>query len=347
MSDLLQRLLSTRPWLLADGATGTNLFAMGLQTGDPPEAWNIDHPDRIAANYRSFIEAGADIILTNSFGGNRYRLKLHANEGRVAEFNEAAARIAREVVRESGREVVVAGSIGPTGEIYAPIGPLEIADAREAFREQAEALVRGGADVLWVETISSHEEMEAAVEGASGLGCPVVCTMSFDTNGRTMMGLAPGDVAATVAALPHPPLGCGRNCGVGPSETVLSVLNMARGATPDQVIVAKGNCGIPQWAGGHIVYDGTPELMADYARFAYAAGARIIGGCCGTTPEHLRAMRAALAACTTPPTAPSLDDILARLGDVTNGAKAQYGGDLTVAGGSVSGGGARRPRRAR
>ena len=162
-----------------------------------------------------------------------------------------------------------------------------------------------------------------------------------------MMGLAPGDVAATVAALPHPPLGCGSNCGVGPSETVLSVLNMARGATPDQVIVAKGNCGIPQWAGGHIVYDGTPELMADYARFAYAAGARIIGGCCGTTPEHLRAMRAALEACTAPPTAPSLDDILARLGDVTNGAKAQYGGDLTVAGGSVSGGGTRRPRRAR
>jgi methionine synthase I (cobalamin-dependent) len=222
MSDLLQRLLATRPWLLADGATGTNLFAMGLQTGDPPEAWNVEHPDRIAANYRSFIDAGSDIILTNSFGGNRYRLKLHGNEGRVAEFNEAAARIAREVVRESGREVVVAGSIGPTGEIYAPIGTLEPSDARAAFREQAEALVRGGADVLWIETISSHEEMEAAVEGASGLGCPVVCTMSFDTNGRTMMGLAPGDVASTVAALPHPPLGVersqhgpGRNAGAG------------------------------------------------------------------------------------------------------------------------------------
>ena len=347
MSDLLQRLLASRPWLLADGATGTNLFAMGLQTGDPPEAWNIEHPDRIAANYRSFVEAGADIILTNSFGGNRYRLKLHGNEGRVAEFNEAAARIAKEVVKQSGREVVVAGSMGPTGEIYAPIGTLEPADARAAFREQAEALVRGGADVLWIETISSHEEMEAAVEGASGLGCPVVCTMSFDTNGRTMMGLAPGDVASTVAALPHPPLGCGSNCGVGPSETVLSVLNMARGATPEQVIVAKGNCGIPQWAAGHIVYDGTPELMAAYARYAYAAGARIIGGCCGTTPEHLRAMRQALEACTEHPAEPTLEAILADLGDVSTGAKAQYGGDLSVAGGSASGAGARRGRRTR
>jgi len=332
--------------LLADGATGTNLFAMGLQTGEPPELWNVDHPDRIAANYRSFVEAGADIILTNTFGANRYRLQLHGNAHRVAELNEAAARIARQVVAGCGREVVVAGSMGPTGEIYAPLGTLAPADARAAYREQAEALVRGGADVLWVETISSREEMEAAVEGASGLGCPVVCTMSFDTNGRTMMGLAPAELLREAAALPHPPLACGTNCGVGPAETVLSVLNMARGADPAPLVVAKGNCGIPQWADGRIAYDGTPALMAEYARLALAAGARIIGGCCGTTPEHLRAMRQALEACGRLD-APSLDAVVERLGAVSTGARAQYGGDLSVEGGSASGSGGRRGRRGR
>ena len=347
MSDILQRLLATRPWLLADGATGTNLFAMGLQTGEPPELWNVDHPDRIAANYRSFVEAGSDIILTNSFGANSYRLKLHGNAHRVGELNEAAAAIARQVVRESGREVVVAGSMGPTGEIYAPLGALQPADARAAYRDQAEALVRGGVDVLWVETISSREEMEAAVEGASGLGCPVVCTMSFDTNGRTMMGLAPSDVAREASGLAHPPFACGTNCGVGPAETVLSVLNMARGAEVVPLIVAKGNCGIPKWADGKIAYDGTPELMAEYARLAFAAGARIIGGCCGTTAVHLRAMRDALSGCDAAPAPPSLQTVLERLGEVSTGSKAQYGGDLSVEGGSASGGGGRRGRRGR
>jgi 5-methyltetrahydrofolate--homocysteine methyltransferase len=347
MSDILHERLETRPWLLADGAMGTNLFAMGLQTGEPPELWNVDHPDRIAATYRGFVEAGADIILTNSFGGNRYRLKLHGNEHRVAELNRAAARIAREVVAATRPEVIVAGSMGPTGEIYAPLGPLEPAAAREAYREQAAALVEGGADVLWVETISSREEMEAAVEGASTTGKPVVCTLSFDTNGRTMMGLAPSDVAAFAATLAHPPVACGSNCGVGPAETVLTVLNMARAAQRPELLVAKGNCGIPQWAGGHICYDGTPELMAAYARRALAAGARIIGGCCGTTPGHLRAMRAALESCDPQAACPPLEELVAELGQVSTGARAQYGGDLSVAGGSASGGGARRGRRAR
>jgi 5-methyltetrahydrofolate--homocysteine methyltransferase len=347
MSDILHARLATRPWLLADGATGTNLFAMGLQTGEPPELWNVDHPERIAANYRSFIEAGADIVLTNSFGGNRYRLKLHGNEHRVGELNEAAARIAREVVAATRPEVLVAGSMGPTGEIYAPLGTLAIADAREAYREQAAALVRGGADVLWVETISSREEMEAAVEGAASTGKPVVCTLSFDTNGRTMMGLAPAEVATFATTLAHPPVACGTNCGVGPAETVLSVLNMARAAVRPDLLVAKGNCGIPQWAGGHICYDGTPELMAAYARRALAAGARIIGGCCGTTPGHLRAMREALEACDPQAACPDLDSLIGELGSVSTGARAQYAGDLSVEGGSASGSGGRRSRRGR
>lgn len=347
MDNVIEQRLAKRPWLLADGATGTNLFRMGLQTGDAPELWNVDHPDRIAANYRSFIEAGADIVLTNSFGGNRYRLKLHGSESRVAELNEAAARIARETARELGADVLVAGSIGPTGEILAPLGPLAHEDAAAAFREQGEALVRGGADVLWVETISSVEEMRAAIEGASGCGVPVVCTMSFDTNGRTMMGLSPAAMAETALGLAHPPCACGSNCGVGASEAVMSILNFSLAAQPPAIIVAKGNCGIPQWVDGEVRYNGTPALMAEYAKLAYGAGASIIGGCCGTTAEHLRAMRQALESCTERPPRPTLDEVVAVLGDISSGARAQYAGDLSIAGGSVSGGESRRSRRSR
>jgi 5-methyltetrahydrofolate--homocysteine methyltransferase len=176
---------------------------------------------------------------------------------------------------------------------------------------------------------------------------PVVCTLSFDTNGRTMMGLAPADVAAFATTLAHPPAGCGSNCGVGPAETVLSVLNMASAGCAPALLVAKGNCGIPQWVDGHICYDGTPPLMASYARLAWAAGARIIGGCCGTTPEHLRAMRAALESCSGPPARPDLETVIRALGEVSVGSRAQYGGDLSVEAGSASGAAPRRGRRAR
>ena len=346
MGDILRQRLGARSYLLADGATGTNFFAMGLQTGEPPELWNVDHPARVAANYRSFIEAGADIILSNSFGGNRFRLALHHNAHRVAELNEAATRIARAEADRIDPAVIVAGSMGPSGEIYQPLGPLSIEEAREAFREQAEALVRGGADVLWVETISSREEMQAAVEGASATGKPVVCTLSFDSNGRTMMGLCPADVALFAASLAHPPIACGSNCGVGPAETVLSVINMARADSAPPLLVAKGNCGIPYWSDGAIAYDGTPQLMAAYARHAYAAGARIIGGCCGTTPIHLRAMKTALDE-HLDARSETLEEIVADLGEISSGARAQYGGDLSLGGGSASGATPRRSRRNR
>jgi 5-methyltetrahydrofolate--homocysteine methyltransferase len=177
MSDLLQRLLKERPWLLADGATGTNFFAVGLQSGASPELWNVDEPDKVRDQYRAFVDAGADIILTNTFGGTRNRLKLHRAAERVAELNIATARIAREVVEESGREVVVAGSMGPTGEMYMPLGELTMAQGTAAYAEQAQALAEGGVDVLWMETIFSFEELTAAATGARSSGLPVVCTM--------------------------------------------------------------------------------------------------------------------------------------------------------------------------
>ncbi|MBI2719632.1 MAG: betaine--homocysteine S-methyltransferase [Rhizobiales bacterium] len=285
--------LATRPWLLADGATGTNYFQMGLESGDAPEMWNFEHPERVRELHREFIAAGADIVLTNSFGGNRHRLKLHNAQDRVRELNMAAAKNARREADSAGRPVYVGGSMGPTGEIFEPVGTLSHDEGVAAFAEQAAALKEGGVDVLWIETMSSEEELRAAVEGASKAGLPIVTTMSFDTNGRTMMGITPKAFGALTASLATQPVAIGANCGVGASELVATVLGITE-ARPDAAVVAKGNCGIPQYVDGHIHYTGTPDLMADYARIALDAGARIIGGCCGTSPEHLVAMRQSL-----------------------------------------------------
>lgn len=312
MSDALSRLLSERDWLMADGATGTTLFNMGLQSGDAPELWNADHPERIAALYQGAVDAGSDIFLANTFGGNASRLKLHSAEGRVRELNRLGAEIGREVADKAGRPVVVAGSVGPTGEIMAPMGSLTHEIAVEMFHEQAEGLKEGGADVLWVETISAPEEYKAAAEGALLAGMPWVGTMSFDTAGRTMMGVTSADMVTLVGKLDHKPLAFGANCGVGSSDLLRTVLGFtAQG--PDIPVIAKGNAGIPKYVDGHIHYDGTPELMAKYAVMARDSGAKIIGGCCGTTAEHLAAMRAALE--NTPVgTRPSLEEITETLG---------------------------------
>ncbi|MFN3146305.1 MAG: betaine--homocysteine S-methyltransferase [Paracoccaceae bacterium] len=312
MTNALSRLLETRDWLLADGATGTNLFNMGLGAGDPPEFWNVDHPDRIRELYRGAVEAGSDIFLTNSFGSNASRLKLHQAEDRAFELSKVAAELAREIADSAGHPVIVAGSMGPTGEIMEPMGSLSHARAVEMFHEQAEGLKAGGADVLWVETISAPEELKAAAEAARLADMPWCGTMSFDTAGRTMMGLTSAGLATLVEKLPHAPLAFGANCGVGASDLLRTVLGFAAQGT-ERPVVAKGNAGIPKYVDGHIHYDGTPELMADYAVLARDCGATIIGGCCGTTPAHLEKMRTALE--TTPRgVRPSLDEIAARLG---------------------------------
>jgi len=333
--------------LLADGATGTNLFSMGLETGDSPELWNTDHPDRITKLHQSFVDAGSDIILTNSFGGTHYRLALHNAGHRVAELNTNAAEIARKVSDKASRNVLVAGSIGPTGEILAPNGPVSVDDAAAAFNEQALALKAGGADIMWIETISSTEEIEAAVRGVSSVGLPVVFTVSIDTNGRTMMGLTAADTINISNNLGTPITAVGTNCGIGASEVVAAIKNLSTaknslGVNP--ALVAKANCGIPEYIDGEIVYNGTPELMALYATMAANAGATIIGGCCGTSPQHVKAMRDAIDQWTPGPD-PTLEQITNELGEVTQGARAQLEGDLSVAGGSASGRGTRTSRR--
>lgn len=289
----LQDLLKERDWLLADGATGTNLFNMGLSAGDAPEFWNVDHVEKIHALYKGAVDAGSDIFLTNTFGGNAARLKLHDGQSRVRELNRAGAEIGRDVADKAGHPVVVAGSIGPTGEIMEPMGELTHENAVEMFHEQAEGLKEGGADVLWVETISAPEEYRAAAEAALLADMPWCGTMSFDTAGRTMMGLTSQGMTALVGKLSPMPLAYGANCGVGASDLLRTVLGFTAEGVETPVI-AKGNAGIPKYVDGHIHYDGTPELMADYAVLARDCGATIIGGCCGTTPEHLRHMRAAL-----------------------------------------------------
>ncbi|MDT8326170.1 MAG: betaine--homocysteine S-methyltransferase [Roseovarius sp.] len=318
MTNAFSKMLAARDWILADGATGTNLFNMGLESGDAPEMWNDQHPDRIELLYKQAVDAGSDLFLTNSFGGNAARLKLHGAEKRARELSRISAEIGREVADRYDRPVIVAGSVGPTGEIMAPMGALTHELAVEIFHEQAEGLKEGGADVLWLETISAPEEYKAAAEAFKLADMPWCGTMSFDTAGRTMMGLTSADMATMVDKLGNPPLAYGANCGVGASDLLRTVLGfVAQGS--ERPIIAKGNAGIPKYHDGHIHYDGTPELMAEYAILARDAGATIIGGCCGTMPEHLSKMREALE---TRPRGerPTLDQITVTLGAFSSAA---------------------------
>ncbi len=279
--------------LLADGATGTNLFAMGLESGDAPELWNESAPEKIVKLHQDFVDAGADIILTNSFGGTAQRLKLHGAQDRVFELNKAAAEIACKVAQNAKRKVLVAGSVGPTGELLQPLGELTHETAVASFREQIRGLKAGGAEVAWIETMSAAGEMQAAAEAAIAEDMEYVCTASFDTAGKTMMGLHPAEMGKVFKDAEEQPTAYGANCGVGASDILSSLLDMTE-AAPNAKITVKGNCGIPEFQGDKIVYSGTPELMAKYVKLAINAGASIIGGCCGTSCEHLSAMRSAL-----------------------------------------------------
>jgi len=315
MSDLLAELLAERDYLLADGATGTNMMAMGLPPGQAPDLWNLDAPENVTRLHESFVAAGADLILTNTFGSNRCRLKLENAETRTAEINRAGARLARAAAAAAGRPVVVAGSMGPTGEMLAPLGTLTPEDAEATFGEQAQALAEGGVDVLWIETTFGFDELGMAIAAAAATGLPVASTMTFDTGGRTMMGDTPEKAAEFFHAITPPLIAFGANCGAGPAMLVDTVCSLTRAVDAGDVIVAKGNCGVPQMVEGQVVYSGTEEIMARYARMARDAGARIIGGCCGTTPTHLAAIASALEGYT-PGSVPDTAAIEAALGPI-------------------------------
>lgn len=293
----LEQLLATHDYLIADGGMGTMLMNAGLEQGDPPEMWNVLHPDRIRAVHRGYIEAGSQIILTNSFGGTRFRLKLHKLQDRAFELNKAAAELARAEADAAPNPVVVGGSIGPSGEIMEPVGALAYDDAVAGFAEQAAGLAAGGAEVLWIETMSDISEVSAAVEGCrQATDLPIVATMTFDTNGRTMMGITPVQAFTELSAMNLAALG--GNCGNGPEE-IEGVIQAMYATNQNYPFVAKSNAGIPEYLNGQLHYNGTPAVMADYAVKVRNFGARIIGACCGSTPAHIAAMAEALASAPT------------------------------------------------
>jgi methionine synthase I (cobalamin-dependent) len=288
----LQQLISSGEPILLDGAMGTMLMDAGLEQGYAPEAWNVEHPDRVRAVHRAYIQAGSNVILTNSFGGTRFRLKLHNFQDRVVEFNRAAAQNARAEADAAGHPVIVAGSMGPTGELLEPMGTMTFEEAKVAYAEQAGALAEGGVDVLWIETMSDLNEVKAAIEGAQSVSdLPLVATMTFDTHGHTMMGVKPEQAVEFLKAYDLTAIGA--NCGNGPGE-IEAVVTAMRTVAPDVPLIAKANAGIPHWEGSELKYDGTPEVMANYAARVRDLGANLIGGCCGNTPAHIQAMAEAL-----------------------------------------------------
>jgi 5-methyltetrahydrofolate--homocysteine methyltransferase len=281
--------LSQARVLIADGAIGTMLHQAGLPSGVTPVRWNLENPDAICALHRSYVQAGANLILTNTFSGNRLRLEREGLSDRLREINLAAVRLAREV---AGDEVLVLGDIGPTGQLLEPMGTLTYDDAVTAFAEQAAVLAEGGVDAILIETMSDLNEAKAAVEGVRrATDLPILVTMSFDTHGRTMMGVKPADAAKEFWALGVDVVGA--NCGRTLSETLEAVRQM-REAVPEVTLMAKPNAGLPHMEGGASVYDVTPEIMADYARQFAALGVKVFGGCCGSTPEHIQAVALAL-----------------------------------------------------
>ena len=303
MTVTIAALLEAKGYVVADGAMGTQLFAVGLSAGDPPEAWNVHHAEEVRAIHRAYLQAGADLVITNSFGGTSFRLALHGLQDSVVELNAAAARNARiEADAESERterEVLVAGSMGPSGELLEPMGNMSAAACEAAFAEQAEGLAAGGADVLWIETMSDLDEVEAAVRGArSACDLPVAATMSFDTAGRTMMGVTGTEMAERLGGLGLAAIGA--NCGNNVADTEAAVI-AATAASAGTPVISKPNAGVPVWSGDALVYDGTPEVLAAHAHRAQAAGVAVIGSCCGSTPAHTAKIAAVLRGDEPPP----------------------------------------------
>jgi 5-methyltetrahydrofolate--homocysteine methyltransferase len=293
MQTTLQELLATNETILLDGAMGTILFELGLQHGDSPELWNIEQADKIRSVHRQYIEAGSQLILTNTFGCNRKRLELHKLSGRATELNMAAAKLARAEADAASPPILVAGDIGPSGSILIPYGEMEYEEAVEVFTEQAKALVEGGVDVLWIETMSDLGEIKAAIEACKNVApeIPIIATMTFDTHGRTMFGVKPEQALEALHDLAVVALG--GNCGNGTKE-IETVIEKMRATNPDVTLIAKANAGIPHLENGVAVYDAQPEDMGEYARNVLKLGATFIGACCGSTPAHIRAMAVAL-----------------------------------------------------
>lgn len=279
--------------LISDGAMGTMLQGKGLTDGGAPELWNVENPSAIEEVLESYAASGANLITTNTFGGTRGRLQMHGLEDRLFELNKAGAEIARKVAdRHPG--CFVMGDIGPSGELMEPMGTMTLDEAEALFADQIKGLVAGGVDAILIETMSDLQEVEAAVKAAKSVApeLPIIVTFSFDTNLRTMMGVKPAVAVKTLAAEGVRIIGA--NCGRGVDEMRVIAKELTEARPEGIYIITQSNAGLPKLVGDEFIYDGTPEEMAKYAQDMKQLGVNVIGSCCGSTPAHTAAMKAAI-----------------------------------------------------
>jgi methionine synthase I (cobalamin-dependent)/5,10-methylenetetrahydrofolate reductase len=288
----LSRRLAAGP-LLCDGAMGTLLYACGVSADACFDVLNLNNPRVIQSIHADYIAAGADCIETNTFGANRFKLAAHGLDGQVRDINRRGAALARDVRESAGRDVFVLGSVGPLGKYLAPLGTVTADEARTAFQEQAEALLEGGVDAFIIETFSDLEELALAVGAIRGIttDVPIIAQIAFTDDGATFTGRPAAEIARAIRALPIQALGA--NCSVG-SSTLYEVLVQMHAEATNLPLCIQPNAGLPSRIGERLIYLSSPSYMADYAGRMVDAGARLIGGCCGTTPQHIAAMRVVL-----------------------------------------------------
>lgn len=288
----LAAMLGDNTPVVLDGGMGTLLQDRGLTDGRAGELWNVEQPEVVRESHEAYARAGARILTTNTFGGSRPRLQMHGLEHRVHELNRAAAAIARAVADAHG--ALVAGDLGPTGELMAPLGTMDADAAREVFAEQLVGLRDGGIDLVLIETMSDLAEVQAAVDAAREVvpEMPVIATLSFDTNLRTMMGVRPADAVRTLAQAGVDAVGA--NCGRGPGEMEAIAAQMVEARPTGLLLAAQSNAGLPQVVGDHFEYDASPSDLGEHARALHKLGVDLIGACCGSTPDHIAAIQEAI-----------------------------------------------------
>ena len=286
-------LLDSGKTLIGDGAMGTLLQEKGLTDGGAPELWNVEKPEIIEEIFDKYAKAGANFLTTNTFGGSAPRLQMHSLEDRLFELNKAASEIAKKVSSKYP-DVFVMGDVGPTGELMEPMGTLTVAGAKEIFTEQIKALLAGGADGILIETMSDLSEVQAAVQAVQEIDpeIPIIVMLSFDTNLRTMMGVKPSQAISEISKMGVKIIGA--NCGRGTDEIRVIAKEMSENRIQGIYLITQSNAGLPKLVGADFVYDGTPEEMAKYAVDMKNLGINIIGACCGSTPEHIAAIKKAV-----------------------------------------------------